>query len=82
MKKLYEKPQVYMERFELSQNIALCDYRLGSGSPETCAIANDRFEDDGADFTGGFVSEEHCSIITSAYCYTDGSGSLPAIFVS
>ena len=82
MKKVYEKPQVYMERFELSQNIALCDYRLGSGSPETCAITNDRFEDDGADFTGGFVSKDHCSIITSAYCYTDGSGSLPAIFVS
>ena len=25
MKKVYEKPQVYMERFELSQNIALCE---------------------------------------------------------
>ena len=38
MKKVYEKPQVYMERFELSQNIALCDYRLGSGNPQSCNI--------------------------------------------
>ena len=28
MKKVYEKPQVYMERFELSQNVAVCDYKL------------------------------------------------------
>ena len=46
MKKVYEKPQVYMERFELSQNIALCDYQLGSGSPQSCNITADRFEDD------------------------------------
>lgn len=82
MKKVYEKPQVYMERFELSQNIALCDYRLGSGSPQSCNITADRFEDDGEDFIGGFVSKDHCSIITSVYCYTDGTGRLPTIFVS
>lgn len=82
MKKVYEKPQVYMERFELSQNIALCDYRLGSGSPQSCNITADRSEDDGEDFIGGFVSKDHCSIITSVYCYTDGTGRLPTIFVS
>lgn len=82
MKKVYEKPQVYMERFELSQNIALCDYRLGSESPQSCNITADRFEDDGEDFRGGFVSKDHCSIITSVYCYTDGTGRLPTIFVS
>ena len=38
MKKVYEKPQVYMERFELSQNIALCDWKLGSGDPTSCRI--------------------------------------------
>jgi len=82
MKKVYEKPQVYMERFELSQNIALCDYQLGSGSPQSCNITADRFKDDGEDFRGGFVSNDHCSIITSVYCYTDGTGRVPTIFVS
>lgn len=31
MKKVYEKPQVYMERFELSQNIALCRLEIRFG---------------------------------------------------
>lgn len=36
MKKVYEKPQIYMERFELSQSIAACATKMNSGSPETC----------------------------------------------
>ena len=81
MKKVYEKPQVYMERFELSQNIALCDWKLGSGDPTSCRIENDRFEADGGDFTGGFATEGLCDFPTSSYCYSDGSGTLPSIFV-
>ena len=64
MKKVYEKPQVYMERFELSQNIALCDWKLGSGDPTSCRIENDRFEADGGDFTGGFATEGLCDFPT------------------
>lgn len=81
MKKKYEKPQVYMERFELSQNIALCDYRLGSGDVYSCSVIADRYENDFGDFTGGFL-DGACDVPVSMYCYTDGSGSLPSIFVS
>lgn len=82
MKKVYEKPQIYMERIELSQNIALCDYQLEQGDPNSCAIKNDRFDADGGDLKGGFISEKICAFETSVYCYSDGSGTLPSIFVS
>lgn len=82
MKKVYEKPQVYMERFELSQNVAACNWKLGSGAPESCNIVRDNFEDDGADFTGGFTAEPLCRVNVSEYCYTSGAGDLPSIFVS
>lgn len=81
MKKKYEKPQVYMERFELSQNIALCDYKLGSGDVNSCRVIADRYENDFGDFTGGFL-DGVCEVRIELYCYTDSSGSLPSIFVS
>ena len=60
MKKVYEKPQVYMERFELSQNVAVCDYKLASGDPNSCKIEKDNFPDDGADCKGGFLQVGPC----------------------
>ena len=81
MKKVYEKPQVYMERFELSQNVAVCDYKLGLGDPNSCKIEKDNFPDDGGDFTGGFLQEGPCDFKTSIYCYTNSS-SVQSIFVS
>ena len=47
MKKVYEKPQVYMERFELSQNVAVCDYQFNGKDINTCKITEDRYEADG-----------------------------------
>lgn len=83
MKKVYEKPQVYMERFELSQNIALCDYQLGSTSIKVCNIKNDRFPDDCENFTGAFISEPVCSRTNcSIYCYTGSGDGMPSIFMS
>ena len=82
MKKVYEKPQVYMERFELSQSIAACDYKLNAGNIAECNIEADRYVDDYGDFTGGFTADGHCSKDVSVYCYTDGSGLMPAVFQS
>ena len=83
MKKVYEKPQVYMERFELSQNIALCDYQLASNSIESCRIAEDRFPNDYEDFTGAFTSKQVCSRTDcSMYCYTGSDDGMPSIFMS
>lgn len=36
MKKVYEKPQIYMERFELSQSIASCTVKMNSGDTSQC----------------------------------------------
>ena len=82
MKKKYEKPQVYMEKFELSHNVAVCDYKLGPGDEKTCTIIKDNYADDGEDFTGGFLTEGACKTKVSIYCYTDGGGGLPKIFQS
>lgn len=82
MKKKYEKPQVYMEKFELSHNVAVCDYKLGPGDEKNCIIIQDNYPDDGEDFTGGFLAKENCSTVVSIYCYTNGGGDLPKIFQS
>lgn len=81
--KVYVKPELYYESFELSQNVATCDYRLGADSSDKCTITKDNCDKDGADFTGAFVSEKICEITAdNFYCYTAGSGSLPHLFKS
>lgn len=82
MKKKYEKPQVYMEKFELSHNVAVCDYKLGAANQTDCSIVKDRYQDDGAEFVGGFVGKPTCSIGVSLYCYTSGTEGLPKLFQS
>ena len=71
-----------MERFELSQNVAACNWKLGSGAPESCKVEQDNFEDDGVNMTGGFTAKPTCDFPASGYCYTSGAGDLPSIFVS
>lgn len=82
MKKRYEKPQVYMEKFELSHNVAVCDYKLGAADADHCTIIRDNYVDDGADFTGGFKTKEDCAIVVSMYCYTNGAEGFPKLFQS
>ncbi len=82
MKKRYEKPQVYMEKFELSHNVAVCDYKINSGSEHECTIIKDNCTDDAADFTGGFLTKENCSTVVNIYCYTNGAEGLPKLFQS
>lgn len=82
MKKRYEKPQVYMEKFELSHNVAVCDYKLGAANENECKIVQDNYEKDGGDVTGGFATEGVCDFSYSIYCYSDGSGTLPSLFTS
>lgn len=81
MKKVYEKPQVYMERFELSQNVALCGYKLNSTDAYACKILADRV-DEGAELEGGFLQKDPCKFVPNIYCYTDGSDATPSIFMS
>ena len=41
-KKMYEKPMIYMERFELSKHIADCAWELQSGNTNSCFANPDK----------------------------------------
>lgn len=40
-KKIYVKPSVYMERFEVSQHVADCAWELVNSTKETCSAQSD-----------------------------------------
>lgn len=84
--KQYQKPEVFYENFVLAEHIALCQLQIGSATPETCSIINDRFEDDRIDVTHAFASVKAnggpCDWTFDAYCYTNGSAGMPKIFQS
>ena len=68
--KKYEKPQILIERFELSQNVAACDWDMNNASDKYTCFG------DGSDegYENLFVSENSlCDItedIIQEYCYT------------
>ena len=80
--KVYVKPELYYESFELSQNVATCDYQLSSNDKNSCKIITDRYENDGGNWTGGFSNTKVCDFEYEVYCYTDGSGTMPSLFKS
>lgn len=70
MKKVYEKPQIYMERFELSQSIASCYYNYDNSfnTPSTCAATELGY---------GYVvfqGADGCTVINEDYCYEPSTG--------
>lgn len=69
MKKVYEKPQIYMERFELSQSIASCYYNYNNNynNPDSCTASE---PDWGYTVFQGAVG---CTLIEN-YCYEAGTG--------
>lgn len=81
MKKVYEKPQVYMERFELAEHIAGCSLIMNSESEASCSASGTingtpvfLFLDAQicTDSEGDFIKSE-------AYCYTNSSISIANI---
>ena len=79
MKKVYEKPQVYMERFELAEHIAACGLQLGSTDTNSCKVISDRGN-------VGALGLFHATICEfegfEQYCYSGGPGEMYAIFQS
>lgn len=79
MKKVYEKPQVYMERFELAEHIAACGLQLGSTDTNSCKVISDRGN-------VGALGLFHATICEfeefEQYCLTGGPGEMYAIFQS
>lgn len=68
MKKVYEKPQVYMERFELAEHIAGCNFTFDNESGHFNGYV------DGEYIENAFISQtEGCGTPLGSYCYFNGS---------
>lgn len=75
-KKMYVKPMIYLEKFELSKHIADCAWELTSSDENTCAAEAD--PDYLPGFPNLFVSSGNgCILIPGVnqeeYCYQDGA---------
>lgn len=71
MKKVYEKPQVYMERFELAEHIAGCSLDINGNDEYTCSGTGTI---NGNVIPNIFLNEEAgCETTIEGYCYTQGS---------
>lgn len=70
MKKVYEKPRIYMERFEVSQSIASCYYNYNntSSDPSTCYAIEPDFDKE------VFQGAAGCTVINEDYCYEPSTG--------
>lgn len=82
--KKYVKPELFYERFELSQQIAACDYdSKNTLSDETCS-----FEGMNKDFGVSmkiFMTvgpDGPCDVIADSYCYHNANSSAYGIFNS
>ena len=71
--KVYEKPRVYIERFELSQHIASCAWDMNAQSVDNCSATSDP-EWGLPDGIIAFNDENVCKDgPLESYCYTNGS---------
>lgn len=77
MKKKYEKPQVYMEKFELAEHIAGCSLTINSGDPMSCTGSGTVFDE----YLDAWFMEDnmYCAVEPEGYCYTNGSMNVATI---
>ena len=76
MKKVYEKPNAYIETFELSQHVASCDFNIrGNTDVQSCyAVGSD--PDYGT--AKVFMTSGICDVIVEDYCnYNSVEGNTP-----
>lgn len=76
-KKMYVKPMIYLEKFELSKHIADCAWELTSSDENTCAAKADP-DFLPPEFPNLFVSAKNsCGLRPGEnyqdYCYHDGA---------
>lgn len=75
MKKKYEKPQVRMERFEMSVSVAACDWIIaqdGSLKKDTTSEQIGTL----VKSQGGFAKNEVCALTLEKFNYFGGGGAL------
>lgn len=77
MKKKYEKPQVYMEKFELAEHIAGCSLTINSADPTNCA--GEGYVQD--EYLDSWFLEKNtsCTVSLEGYCYTNSSMNVATI---
>lgn len=82
MKKKYEKPQVYIERFELAEHIAGCSLTLNAADVVNCTasgtVSSEYF---GSNYSNAWFIEKNttCEIDLEGYCYTNGNMNVATI---
>lgn len=79
--KKYVKPELFYERFELSQHIADCQWEFnGLNTKEACAA----YPEAGGYVDGIlFVDKEPCQPgVVEVYCYQPGNDGLPKVVIS
>ncbi len=77
MKKTYEKPQIYMERFELAEHIAGCNLTMNSQDEGTCTATGTVNGQEVVLFAVGVF--DPCQTSAEAFCITNGSFNLATI---
>lgn len=78
--KAYVKPELFYERYELSQHIANCDIEVQSGDVNNCyGLADAGLGFDGLKL---FTDSNVCSTIFEAYCITNSSSDVGVTFQS
>lgn len=77
MKKTYEKPQIYMERFELAEHIAGCNLGFNQADAGVCSASGNI---GGEDIQNVFIKgNEQCVVNGEIFCYTNGSFNIATI---
>ena len=78
MKKVYEKPQIYIESFELSQHIAACAWDMNAAKAEVCSADSDHEDFGLEEGLNIFVDADICQITTDveSYCYTNSDSNM------
>ena len=81
MKKKYEKPQVYMEKFELAEHIAGCKLTLQQDDVNICeaigTIGSVTLPT--TDNVWFLESTQACEIKVEDYCYTNSTSTIATI---
>ena len=74
MKKRYEKPQVYMEKFELAEHIAGCKLTLQQGDVDVCEATGTI-----GSVTLPTIDNAWFLESTKDYCYTNSTSTIATI---
>lgn len=78
--KKYVKPELFYERYELSQHIADCAWELNSANKDVCSFKWDTEKSNGVDFGSLFSSGMGCVNQTDMgyenYCEMNGANGI------